>query len=757
MIIFASLVIILSSLALIIRFPLEYDNSFEMFMLNDDPNIVRFRHFRDLFGDAEYLTIGIQARSTDKDVFEPNTIKLIADLTTMLEDHEHVSKVSSLSNYQYTHDRGGVLATDYLIPNIDLIFDDEAQLSNARKLILNEKTALNSLVTNDLQNTRIIARTEYLENENSHKIKISKDLYDFIAVGDYYSKGYNIRLGGSAIIAERFETLSKRDSSVLIPTVVAIMCCILWFLYGTALACILPWVLISSSVLILKAIQVLLGFPMTVVNGALTPTIMIIGMGVSIHLITEFFSFRGRGLSPVNASKKTVRNLLKPIFFTALTTSIGFGALSVTDLIPVKQYALLSALGSIIIFLISMTFFMSFLSFVPFKPKQDEQIFLHRCVNIVTKKIPSFTFSQRKAFSLVSIGLVIFCIITVPKISVDSNIFNYFKSSSWIKQDMKYFDNIYKAGGIELVIDSGKENGIKNPDFLSSVESLKLFLETLPEAGKPQSLISVLKQIRQALNDNDLNFYILPESSDMTAQLLLMYANSGPSDDLSDRVDFDRRFLRVSLPVKNLSAKEFNIFFSNLKESVNQLVPNLKVEFTGPLVLYNAQEVYINKGLKESFALALLMIAVSFLVLFKSFKYGLVALFPSVLPILTVGGLTIFMGISLDLGTIIVGAMCIGIAVDDAIHVMSRYINAKESGFHTMDAIDQAVKTSGKAVIFTSVILVFGFSSMLFASLIPTMLFGFFVALIMVFAVFGDLLVLPALLFVFEKQNPPDK
>ena len=299
--------------------------------------------------------------------------------------------------------------------------------------------------------------------------------------------------------------------------------------------------------------------------------------------------------------------------------------------------------------------------------------------------------------------------------------------------------------------------GIKNPDFLSSVESLKLFLETLPEAGKPQSLISVLKQIRQALNDNDLNFYILPESSDMTAQLLLMYANSGPSDDLSDRVDFDRRFLRVSLPVKNLSAKEFNIFFSNLKESVNQLVPNLKVEFTGPLVLYNAQEVYINKGLKESFALALLMIAVSFLVLFKSFKYGLVALFPSVLPILTVGGLTIFMGISLDLGTIIVGAMCIGIAVDDAIHVMSRYINAKESGFHTMDAIDQAVKTSGKAVIFTSVILVFGFSSMLFASLIPTMLFGFFVALIMVFAVFGDLLVLPALLFVFEKQNPPDK
>ena len=147
------------------------------------------------------------------------------------------------------------------------------------------------------------------------------------------------------------------------------------------------------------------------------------------------------------------------------------------------------------------------------------------------------------------------------------------------------------------------------------------------------------------------------------------------------------------------------------------------------------------------------MIGISFLVLFKSLKYGLIALFPSVIPILLVGGSTIFMGISLDLGTIIVGAMCMGIAVDDAIHVMARYIRYKSHGYSTNRSIDLAIQESGKAVIFTSVILVFGFSAMLFASLVPTILFGIFSALIMALALLGDLFVLPALLHIFDNSN----
>ncbi len=750
-IILVTVLILISSVIAIHKFPLRYDNSFEMFMLEGDPNIERFKTFRDLFGDAEYLVIGIEARQSDRDLFAEDTIKLIHEISEMLEDHEHTTKVSSLSNYQYTHSSNGALITE------DLFYDPDSflqgtTLDSAREIMRGEKIALKNLITEDFQNTRIIARTEYIENENHHKIRISNDIYDFLREKDYAKKGYKIRLGGSAIIAERFENLSKRDTSLLNPLVAIIMFIILYFLFGSVIISCLPWLLVGTSVLILSGIQAILGFPMTVVNSALVPTLMIIAMGVSIHILTEFFFLRQSGKNPFESAKQTVKTLFKPLFFTGFTTSIGFAALSITQLLPVKHYALLAAVGSLIVFVISVTFFVSALSYISIYPTKSQNLLLNRFVSSLTGKIAAFCSFFSYYIVLSASLLIIFCIISVPRISVDSNIFNYFKSSNWVKQDMKYFDNLYKTGGIELVIDSGRAEGIKDPIFLKRVEALETYLDSLDQTGKVISAVNFLKRLRQTLYAGDPNFYALPESSEMTAQLLLMYSSSGSRQDLSDSIDFENRFLRVSVPVVNMSAKHFSNFYNEIQEEVANEHPNLSVTFTGPLVLYNVQETYINSGLKRSFSVALLMIGLTFFIVFKSFKYGFIALFPSILPILTAGGMTILVGLSLDLGTIIVGAMCIGIAVDDAIHVMSRYLRFKGDGLSTFQSIDGAMRSSGKAVIFTSLILVAGFSTMVFASLIPTILFGVCVALIMSLALLGDTLILPALLLLLEKD-----
>ena len=750
--IITSILIVIAALTLMVKFPLKYDNSFEMFMLKNDPNIIKFENFRDLFGDAEYLSVGVEARPDDIDLFNAETIKVINDITTMLEDHEFVTKVSSLSKYQYTHSLNGSMITKYLFEDADLLEEASPELLIARDIMSAEVLAHDRIITKNLRHTRILVRTEYIRNENDHKVKISKDLYQFLANNDYLARGYKIRLGGGAIISERFENLSKRDTAILNPIVAVIMCVILYFLFGSILTCFLPWFLIGTSILLVTGLQAALKFPMTVVNGALIPTLMIIGMGVSIHILSEFFSFRKSGNVPTVAAKKTAESLLKPIFFTALTTSIGFSTLSVTELIPVKQYALLAAAGSLFIFIVSMTLFVSVLSFISVFPNNNPRLKSSMLIDQIIEKLAEFTFVNRRLITIIAIGFIGFCIVTLPKISVDSNIFNYFKSSNWVNQDMEYFDNIYKFGSLELVVDSGQVGGIKDPIFLKSVESVEQQLNDYSKTGKVNSIIEFLKQLSQSLNFNDSKFFILPDSPEMTAQLLLMYENSGPEDDLSDVIDFDNRYLRLTVPIENLSAGQFSKFYNFIRADLFNRHPKLEIDYTGPMVLYNAQETYINSGLKYSFSLALAMIGFSFFVLFKSFKYGFIALFPSVLPILIVGGSTILMGLSLDLGTIIVGAMCMGIAVDDAIHVMARYIDYKTNGYNTQDSIDFALKKSGKAVIFTSLILVFGFSAMLFASLIPTILFGVFVSLIMALALLGDLLVLPALLHIFDKD-----
>ncbi|MDG2473881.1 MAG: MMPL family transporter [Paracoccaceae bacterium] len=748
-----SVLLLLSfSIISLIKFPSKYDNSFEMFMLKGDPNIVKFEKFRDLFGDAEYLNIGITARGTDPDVFVAKTIKIINDISTMLEDHEYVTKVSSLSNYQFTHNLNGIMTTDDLFDNPSSLNRNSLELALARDIMLNESLAHDRLITKDLQHTRILVRTEYVRNENAHKEKVSNDIYNFLNEKNYISDGYQIRLGGGAIISERFEYLSKRDATLLNPIVAVIMSLIIYVLYGSVLICFLPWVLIAASIALVSGIQAWLQFPNTVVNAALIPTLIIIGMGVSVHVLSEFFQLSSTKNCPINAAKETTKNLLKPVFFTALTTAIGFGALAVTELVPVKQYALMAAVGSLAIFFISMTLFVSILSYVTIVTNNKKPMNIDSLIIFVTKMLANFTKRNKIVISFISSCAVLFCVITVPRISVDSNIFNYFQSHSWINQDMEYFDKLYKFSGVELIVDSGTADGIKDPKFLKRVSSLETHLNGLEKTGKANSVVEFLKKLRQAVHNDDPEFFILPDSSEMTAQLLFMYESSGPNDDLSDSIDFDKRFLRISLPVENSSAKEFANFYNFLQNDLSLNFPDLEIEYTGPMVLYNAQEIYINSGLKKSFALALVMIGASFIVLFRSFKYGVIALFPSVLPILIGGGVTIFMGISLDLGTIIVGAMCMGIAVDDAIHVMARYINYKSAGLKTHDSIDLALQESGKAVIFTSLILIFGFSAMLFASLVPTVLFGVFTALIMTLALLGDLFVLPALIFIFERD-----
>lgn len=748
-----SFLLLVFSIFLIIKFPLKYNNSFEMFMLKDDPNIEKFENFRDLFGDAEYLSVGIEAPISDQDLFSAKTIRIIHEISTMLEDHAHVTKVSSLSKYQYTRHLNGSMITEDLFKDASALEDGSSDLLYARNLIRAEPLAINTIISQDLRHTRILVRTEYVRNENKHKIKISNDIYRFLNENNYLSQGYHIRLAGSAIIAERFDTLSKRDSAILNPSVAVIMCVILWFVYSSISACILPWFLIGTSIGIVGGLQAAFNIPITVVNGALVPTLMIIGMGVSVHILSEFHSLRLNGASPTEASKTTIRNLLKPIFFTALTTSTGFGALSVTDLVPVRQYALLAASGSLIIFLISMTLFVSVLSFISVAPNKKKMSLLNQIVSRLTSTLALFSFKNKKIIVFICSLCVIFCVVTLPKISVDSNIFNYFKSNNWINHDMEYFDQIYKFGGLELVIDSEMIDGIKDPTFLKRVQSLETYLNNFERTGKVTSVIELLKKLRQSLNGDNQDYFILPDTSDMTAQLLLMYANSGANNDLSDSIDFDNRFLRLTVPIENSSANQFAAFYYHMRNQVKVKYPNLNIYYTGPMVLYNAQETYINSGLKQSFSFALLMIALSFFVLFKSLKYGFIALFPSVLPILIVGGATVLMGLSLDLGTVIVGAMCMGIAVDDAIHVMARYIDYKEQKFTTKQSIDQAVKESGKAVILTSLILVFGFSMMLFASLIPTILLGVFVSLIMALALLGDLLVLPALLHLLDNEK----
>ena len=735
---------------------LYHDDSSESYFLEHDPNLTAFNRLVEHFGDNEYLLIGIPARAGDEDVFNADTIRVINELTSFLENHRHVTQVRSLSKYQYTHDDGGLLATDELFENMSALNDEPGILENARTIMRGEKLALGSLITEDLQNTLIAARTVYRPGENNHKVEIVTEIRDFVVQQGYEQQGFTLHMSGVPVIGERFQTLTQRDMAWINPVMAILMVGILFAIFRSIFATLLPFLLIGGVVLATTGAQGWLRWPFTAVNSALIPTIIILSIGTSIHVLVEFFHFRRRGLAQKDAAIVTTRDLLFPVFFTCLTTAVGFFTLSVTELTPVRQFALLAAGAAMLIFVLSMTSLPALLSYIPWVAGSKSSPGEPK-VNLLTRllqALPEYTLRKRKWITVVGALISVFSVYSISQMVVDTNIINYFKRDSWVSRDLNYLDNNFNGiSNLEFIVDTGSDGGVKDPAILRRVDELQAWLESLEETGQALSIIKFYKQINQALHNDDPAFFALPTSPEMSAQFLLLYENTGPDEDLSDLKDFAERRLRVSIPIINMDAREMTVVLQDMQNHIAKNFSDLDMEVTGTLVMNNAQNRYVNNGMFQSFGIAILVIGLSFLLLFRSLKYGLIALVPSIVPVLLTGGLVSMAGIAMDLGTMIVGAMTIGIAVDDSIHLMSRYLLRRKRGDTVLDAIRSAFATSGKAVILTSIILVCGFSVMLLGSFVSYIYVGLFSAMIMSFALIGDLLFMPALLFLFDKET----
>jgi predicted RND superfamily exporter protein len=759
---------------------LYYDNSNEAYFIENDPHLISFDNLIDRFGDTEYLVIGVPARNQDADVFNAETIEMIDQLTQFLEAHEHVTQVRSLSKYQYTHDDGGMMATDDLFEYVEDLRDDPSLLDDAREIMRDEDLAIGTLLTADFQHTRLAARIEYIKDENDHNVKLVQDTNAFIEENGFREEGFDLKLSGTPVINERFEVLTISDQTKINPMMGAIIMLILFIVFfrktyiheparnstfkqiafgvlRSGASVFFALMIVLATMLLVTSFQGIMHWPHTAVTSALIPTMIILSIGTAVHVLVEFFQARGKGLSPADAARLSVRDLLFAILFTCLTTAVGFIALSVTELRPVRQFALLAAFGPMMIFVLTTTLLPALLSVMPqLSDAKDEAEEFHADerktpVSFITRRIPGFVDRNKKWLAVSGVLIAVFSMYSVSFIRVDANVVNYFKKNSTVNQDLLYFNEHFRGiANLEIMVDTGEEDGVKNPNILPRVDALQSWIETFEETGNSTSVNDFYKEINEAFNENDPAYYQLPTTRPMAAQLLILYENSGPDEDLSDLKSSDGRYLRVSVPVINMDESETTLFLNQIYTGIDEQFSDLNLDLTGSLVMNNVQNAYVNHGMFRSFGIAIGVIGLCFIVLFRSLKYGVIALVPSIIPILLTGGLISLAGISLDLGTMIVGAMTIGIAVDDAIHIMSRYLMQRRRGHNALSAIDHSVNSSGRAVMLTSLILVTGFSAMLTGSFIPFIYVGLFSAMIMSFALLGDLIFMPAILLLLD-------
>lgn len=731
-----------------------FEDSTDMWFLQDDPMLLLYQQHKELFQNDDYLVVAIEAPAGSPTVVNAETLSLVRKLTVFLEDHNHVTKVRSLSNYQHMYTEDGILNVDYVIPDDDETYANltPANWLKAESILLNERLSRDLTVSNDLSATVISARIIENHLEQNAKLEVAEDFRQYLASLQLDAEIWKIHTSGSATINQEYFRNSNADSSVIYPIMLAMIVLLLLLIFRNTVGVLYPLLLVIFSIVLTLGITATLGWPLNILNISLPTLIIAIGLCDSIHILVRFYSHLGKGESSKEAAVKTVQSLFVPCFITTLTTFTGFLVLAISNLTPVVEFGIESAIGVLLAFILSVTALPAALSFVKRPVKR------HGAAAKYLASVAEFAINNRRTLVAMFFLSLVPLTYWLGQIKVDTSFERNFKQESKFRQSMRFFDEEFTGAlSIELLIDSRSKGGAKNPIFLQRVLDLQRDLERHEGTGRGLSLLDYLLEVNAELHDENPAYYTVPDNSRMVSQYLLLYRSAGPEEDLSDLISFEEDKLRMSLIFKSRSAEQMNRWIEEIEHTIAARYPDLNVALTGRTVIFNNMDQYVQNGVILSFSAAICLILIILFVQFKSVKYGLIAMVPSIFPILVAAGIMGLFNIYLDIATMMVAAITIGLAVDDSVHFLWAYIFAKRAGASDEQAVVKAATTSGHAILLTSLVLCCGFLVLTMSSFVPTIYLGLLATVIIVVAFLADIILVPALITftrfrVFEEK-----
>ena len=335
--------------------------------------------------------------------------------------------------------------------------------------------------------------------------------------------------------------------------------------------------------------------------------------------------------------------------------------------------------------------------------------------------------------------------------TINSNPFNYFDQSFWLRQSSDFAEaNLSGSQGMEVAIDAGRKDGIKDPAFLQKIEELQNWINDLPGVVKTVSVIDFIKQTNKSFNGDDPNKYVLPSGQQEIAELLLLYTFNLPQGlDLSNRVSLDNDKLRISVRWTLYDSKAATEMATRIEAKAAEL--GLQTETTGKMLLMQRMNTYVSKSLLVSLGMTVVLISLVLLVIFRSVKTGFAALVVNLMPLSLGLAVLTLVGRDIDTGAVVVMSVCLGIAVDDTIHMLQAIRSANKPTVE--QAVIHAIRHVLPAVLVTTLILVIGFGAFMFGKFVPNQNFGLMAVTILSAALVYELIVLPALYMLLSADS----
>lgn len=730
---------------------LQPDFSFRVWFTDHDPLITEFDAFERRFGNDDRSVVIVHSPSG---IFDKETVTLLNELTEAMWRVPDVIRVDSLANFNWVHAEGEDLLVEPLLPD-DLPLDSET-LSARKKIALEHETLPNYLVNKDATVALLFATIkpaigtspDYESFLNGRTMDDGTRMAGVRDIARKFSRGdHKIMTTGGPEISQSFKEAADIDIRGILPWVLGLTFLLLFILFRRASGLLIPFAVIVTSVFASMGVGGWLGCSINNMTALVPQVLIAIVVADVVHILVSFYRPYDQGMTKEDALTYALDKNFVPTLLTSASTAIGFFSFSQAQIVPIGQLGTMAGIGTLLAWLFTYVIAGPLIRIVPIKRRKTEvnEAFVTTSSPFSLKAANWLEANRKLVLSLSGVGLLLTFFIA-SDIRVNSDPYMYFPKDHQMNIATNFLED--KLGGattIEIVLDSGKEDGFKDPAFLTKVDTFQAWLDTLPFVTSSTSIVDILKAMNRSLNEEQSDAYRLPETREGIAQQFLLYTMSIPQGmDVNDRVTVKSDALRMTSAWNIHDSATVINAIDEVEAKARSL--GLNAHITGKSQLWQRMNPYVVNTFVRSLSIAIVVMSLLMIVVFRSAKLGLLAMLPNTLPLIFGAALLVLIGQSLDMGAVIAFSFCLGIAVDDTVHFMSNYARMMREGKSPKESVAQIFTHTAPALLTTTIILVLAFGAFIFASFLPNRNFGLFVAVILSLALLADLTVLPALL-----------
>jgi len=500
-------------------------------------------------------------------------------------------------------------------------------------------------------------------------------------------------------------------------------------------------------------------YKITILTAIIPPLIIVIGITNCIFLINKYQQEIKIHQNQAKALQRVISKIGVSTLMTNLTTAAGFATFMITGNDLLFEFGLVTSLNVITVYLLTLLVVPIVYSFMSI-PKEKHldhlnKTYISSLLNWVENKVK---FKRKMIYSIYGLMLII-SIIGIAQMKVSGSLIGEMpKSASFFKDILFYEKEFNGVMPLEIMIDTKRKKGVLKLSTMKKMDELQATIAQIPELSKPVSVVNLVKYSKQAFYNGNPAFYELPTNQEQA--FILSYAKNATKNTkenlMKSYVDSTGQYARITTFMKDIGTEEMAKVEGKLRKKINEIFPNdrYEVTLTGKALVFQKGTSYLIDNLIESLIFAILMIAGLMMYLFRSIKMVFASLITNILPLCITSGLMGYFDIPLKPSTILVFSIAFGISVDNAIQFMAKYrLDFIQNNGKIKKSVFSALRETGISTFYTSVVLIFGFAIFTLSSFSGTIALGGLISCTLLFAMFANLLVLPALVLTFEKKK----